>query len=355
MSHPKLDIVGIAKHYGSVAALQPTSLSVAVGEFLTLLGPSGSGKTTLLMMIAGLTSASEGSIRLDGREITSLAAYRRNIGVIFQNYALFPHLSVYENVAFPLRMRRKGEADIHRAVGRALDLVRLGALAERLPRELSGGQQQRVAFARAIVFEPEIVLMDEPLGALDKKLRDELKQEIRKLHHDLGTTVIYVTHDQDEAMLLSDRICLMNNARVEQLDSPIALYERPRTRFAANFIGESNILDGIRVEGGVRVGESLFATAHSDRLPALGEACGILIRPERIALGTEPARGQSFAGIVDSVLDLGGTRRIGVRLIGGERLDATTLGGGARLAEGQGIVVTIDQADVVPLLDEGMR
>jgi putative spermidine/putrescine transport system ATP-binding protein len=329
--------------------LAPTSLAVAPGEFLTLLGPSGSGKTTLLTMIAGLTAASEGSVRLDGKDITALPAYRRNIGVIFQNYALFPHLSVFENLAFPLRMRKRSEAEIGRAVARALELVRLDGYAQRLPRELSGGQQQRVAFARAIVFEPEIVLMDEPLGALDKKLRDELKLEIRKLHRDLGTTVVYVTHDQEEAMLLSDRICLMNNARVEQIGTPIWLYERPATRFAATFLGESNILDGISTVEGIAVGSATFATTHRGRLPPPGRACGLLIRPERIALGAAATGANVFEAAVVTVLELGGTRRIGLRLGSGNCLDAITLGGGVRPVEGERIAGSIDPADVVPL------
>ena len=339
---PKLGIHGLGKRYGGVTALQPTTLDVARGEFLTLLGPSGSGKTTLLMMIAGLTAASTGSVRLDGLDITALPAYRRNIGVVFQNYALFPHLSVFENVAFPLRMRKRDAAGIAAAVGRALELVRLGQMAHRLPRELSGGQQQRVAFARAVVFGPELVLMDEPLGALDKKLRDELKLEIRKLHRELGTTVVYVTHDQEEAMLLSDRICLMNEARVEQVDTPGALYARPATRFAATFLGESNILDGIRTAAGVAVGGLVLPCTDDGRLPGLGAACTVLIRPERIGLGGP------HEGVVETVLELGGTRRMSVRLAAGPCLDVTTLGG-AGPGPGEAVALAIRPADVVPL------
>ena len=339
---PKLAIDGLGKRYGGVTALQPTTLDVARGEFLTLLGPSGSGKTTLLMMIAGLTAATTGAVRLDGQDITALPAYRRNIGVVFQNYALFPHLSVFENVAFPLRMRKQPAPAIAAAVGRALDLVRLGNLADRLPRELSGGQQQRVAFARAVVFGPELVLMDEPLGALDKKLRDELKLEIRRLHRELGTTVVYVTHDQEEAMLLSDRICLMNEARVEQVDTPAALYARPATRFAATFLGESNILDAIRTGDGVALGGLVLPFADDDSLPAVGARCTVLIRPERIGLGGP------HEGVVETVLELGGTRRMSVRLAAGPCLNVTTLGG-AGPASGDTVGLVIDHGSIVPL------
>jgi putative spermidine/putrescine transport system ATP-binding protein len=347
---PKLDIQGVTKRYGEATALRPTSLQVAAGEFLTLLGPSGSGKTTLLMMIAGLTEASGGKILLDGQEITGLPAYRREIGVVFQNYALFPHLDVFENVAFPLRMRKRPDAELKAAVGRALELVRLGHLAGRLPRELSGGQQQRVAFARAIVFDPQLVLMDEPLGALDKKLRDELKLEIRKLHAELKKTIVYVTHDQDEAMLLSDRVCLMNEARVEQIDAPVALYERPRTRFAAGFVGESNLIDGV-VEGGrIRVGERFLATTHGDRLPAEGRPVTILIRPERLRFAAAPDAA-SLQGKVVDVIDLGAVRRLSILGDHAILLSMTVLGGGRPIEIGAEVALTAAPEDVVPLAE----
>ncbi|WP_300302704.1 ABC transporter ATP-binding protein [Ferrovibrio sp.] len=349
MSQPKLDIIGITKRYGHATALEPTSLAVEAGEFMTLLGPSGSGKTTLLMMIAGLTEPSGGVIRLDGSDITALPAYRRNIGVVFQNYALFPHLTVAENVAFPLRMRRQSDDAIRSAVARALDLVRLPHLAARLPRELSGGQQQRVAFARAIVFEPEIVLMDEPLGALDKRLRDELKLEIRRLHRDLGTTIVYVTHDQEEAMLLSDRICLMNNARIEQLDLPTALYERPKTRFAAEFVGESNILTGRVEPAGIVAGGLHLPTAHLSLLPGPGAEASVLIRPERIALGATGERGLAMTGIVTEVIGLGGTRRLVVRVNDAIELTVLTFSGDKPVAAGETVSLTVAAEDIVPL------
>ena len=342
---PKLILRDLTKRYGSSLALEPTSLEVGEGEFLTLLGPSGSGKTTLLMMIAGLTEPSGGTLLLNGRDLTHLPAYRRDIGVVFQNYALFPHLSVFENIAFPLRMRKWAEGEVENAVAEALDLVQLPYLRDRLPRQLSGGQQQRVAFARAIVFKPSLVLMDEPLGALDKKLRDELKLEIRRIHRELKTTIVYVTHDQEEAMLLSDRICLMNNARVEQLDAPLALYERPSTRFSATFLGDSNILEGVAQDSIIRVGGLTLATAHADRLPADGEPIGLMIRPERIRLvavsGGIPAR-------IETVIDLGNTRRISVIAGEGLTLNVVTMGGGTCPSPGEQVGLEIPAADVVP-------
>jgi putative spermidine/putrescine transport system ATP-binding protein len=347
VNRQSLDIVGLTKRYGETVALQPTDLSVRGGEFLTLLGPSGSGKTTLLMMIAGLTAASGGSIRIGGEEVTARPAHHRDIGVVFQNYALFPHLDVFENVAFPLRMRKRPKEEIAAAVGRALELVRLPHLARRLPRELSGGQQQRVAFARAIVFDPAIVLMDEPLGALDKKLRDELKLEIRKLHAELKKTIVYVTHDQDEAMLLSERVCLMNDARVEQLATPTVLYERPATRFAAGFVGESNLLDGVLRDGEIHVGDLRLKTDHVDRLPPDGASVTVLIRPERLEFADVAPN--AIRGTVRDVIDLGATHRFEVLTSTGATLSVTTLGRRRGMRPGDDVVMSVSPSDVVPV------
>ncbi len=346
----RLDVQGLAKSYGGVAALEPVSLAVRRGEFLTLLGPSGSGKTTLLMMIAGLVDPSAGRILIDGSDITTRPAWQRDIGVVFQSYALFPHLSVFDNVAFPLEMRRMPRAEIKRAVGAALDLVRLGPYADRLPRELSGGQQQRVAFARAIVFQPSIVLMDEPLGALDKRLRDELKLEIRRLHRELGATIVYVTHDQDEAMLLSDRICLMNQARIAQLDTPTDLYARPVSRFAAEFLGDSNILAATAAGGQLRLADGQILATRD----AADGAVELLIRPERLVLGRAGQPG--LAAVVETGIDLGGVRQVFLRTAGGMPLRATQLGGGGPGPQaGDRVTATADPADVVVLPDGGGR
>ena len=229
MVSSSLRIHALCKRYGDFVALAPTSLDVAKGEFLTLLGPSGSGKTTLLSLIAGLAHPDEGRILIDGTDVTHSPAYARDIGVVFQNYALFPHMTIEENIAFPLKMRKVSDAEARRRTAEALEMVHLPHVAKRYPRELSGGQQQRIALARCIVYRPSIILMDEPLGALDKKLRDQMQLEIKRIHRELGTTIVYVTHDQEEAMTMSDRICLMNAGAIEQLGTPQDLYFRPRS------------------------------------------------------------------------------------------------------------------------------
>ena len=233
---------GLFKRYGEAVALDGISLVVEPGEFVSLLGPSGSGKTTTLNLIAGFAKPTAGDILMDGRPIAELPPHRRDIGVVFQHYALFPQLTASENVAFPLRRRRVPKPEIRERVTSALEMVELEGLEDRHPRELSGGQQQRVALARAIVFNPRVLLMDEPLGALDRKLRDSLQRQIKRLHQELGITFVYVTHDQDEAMSLSERVAVFNNGRIEQIGTPVELYEQPNSRFVAEFLGESNVL-----------------------------------------------------------------------------------------------------------------
>ena len=242
MPSSSLRIAKLAKRYGEFVALAPTDLEVPEGEFLTLLGPSGSGKTTLLSLIAGLVHPDEGQVLINDADVTYSAPYERDIGMVFQNYALFPHMTIEENIAFPLRMRKIADAEARRRVSEVLELVHLPHVAKRTPRELSGGQQQRIALARCLVYRPSIVLMDEPLGALDKKLRDQMQLEIKRIHRELRTTIVYVTHDQEEAMTMSDRICLMNAGRIEQLGTPDDLYFRPASLFVADFLGESNLL-----------------------------------------------------------------------------------------------------------------
>lgn len=280
----KLETRSLSKRYGKTMALEPTDLQVRNGEFLTLLGPSGSGKTTLLQMIAGLTEPTQGRLLIDGADATDLPAGRRDIGLVFQSYALFPHLTVAENVAYPLRMRRMSSAKAATAVNDALLMVKMDAFGARYPRELSGGQQQRVALARCFVYKPSVILLDEPLGALDKNLREHMQLEIRRLHHDLGATFIYVTHDQEEALAMSDRICLMNQARVEQIGTPHELYDRPASRFAADFLGHSNILDGAVVGDGLQwKGYNLPLPPSEPKAP--GNAA-LLVRPEVAELTT---------------------------------------------------------------------
>jgi len=290
MQGAEVRLEGVVKTFGPVRAVDGVSLTVRAGEFLTLLGPSGSGKTTTLACVAGFAVPTEGEIVVNGRPITFEPPFRRNVGMVFQHYALFPHMSVADNIAFPLRMRRRPAAEIRERVAWALALVQLDGLGGRAPRQLSGGQQQRVALARALVFEPPVLLMDEPLGALDKKLRAEMQLELKHLHMRLGVTVIYVTHDQEEALTLSNRIAVMNRGRVEQLGTPLELYDSPRTRFVAEFLGESNVLEGTVTAGAG--GTPILATRRGLRLPvrtaaAIGETLTLLVRPEKIALALE--------------------------------------------------------------------
>jgi putative spermidine/putrescine transport system ATP-binding protein len=328
---PKLTIRDLRKTYGPVVAIEGASLELREGEFLTLLGPSGSGKTTMLMIIAGLTQPDAGEVWIDGRLATYTPSYKRDIGMVFQNYALFPHLSVYENIAFPLRMRKAPEATIAKEVQRALELVQLPDVGPRLPRALSGGQQQRIALARCIIYRPSIVLMDEPLGALDKKLRDQMKLEIKHLHTELGITVLYVTHDQEEAMIMSDRVCLMNDARIEQVGAPEELYFRPRTTFVADFLGESNLLDAtvLALEGDwamLRTTCGATVRAPSEAGLAAGEPVKLMVRPENMSLlGPGESADNAIEAVLDDVILVGGVTKHYARLRDGAVVSATSL------------------------------
>ncbi|MCZ4354840.1 ABC transporter ATP-binding protein [Roseovarius aestuarii] len=297
-TNAKIRIDGLSKNYGDFTALQPTHLDIPRGELLTLLGPSGSGKTTLLQMVSGLTPATSGRLWIDGADWTGRALHERGMGLVFQHYALFPHMTVAENVAFPLKMRKLPDVDVKRRVAETLEKVQLDAFAHRFPRELSGGQQQRVALARCFVFRPEIILMDEPLGALDKALRETMQLEIRRLHREFETTLIYVTHDQEEALVLSDRICVMNHARVEQVGTPHQIYSDPETLFAATFIGHSNILKG-RIDGVANNGLTRIATGSGNfvgRMGARDTEAGehaLIVRPEQLRLGSANGEGMN--------------------------------------------------------------
>ncbi|MCE2389924.1 MAG: ABC transporter ATP-binding protein [Proteobacteria bacterium] len=296
-------------------------LSVRRGEFLTLLGPSGSGKTTCLMMLAGFEPPSSGSIRIDGRSVHTLPARKRGIGMVFQNYALFPHMTVGDNLAFPLEARGLDREQRRERVERALRLVRLEGLAQRRPGQLSGGQQQRVAIARALVFEPELVLMDEPLGALDRRLREEMQFEIRRIQRSLGVTVLYVTHDQQEAMAMSDRIAVFRGGRIEQIAEPEVLYEEPKRAFVARFIGENNRLRGrvrsregdlCEVETG---GEIVKALPVAECRP--GSETTLVIRPERVNLAPRPGLfANEYEAQIEDIAFLGDHLRIRARLCG---------------------------------------
>ncbi|SMH62942.1 ABC transporter ATP-binding protein [Azospirillum agricola] len=319
MSSSSLTVQGLAKRYGDFVALAPTDLIVPEGEFLTLLGPSGSGKTTLLSLLAGLVQPDEGSVRIGAQDVTYSPPYERDIGVVFQNYALFPHMTIEENIAFPLKMRKVGAEEARKRAREALEMVHLPHVAGRYPKELSGGQQQRIALARCMVYRPSIILMDEPLGALDKKLREHMQLEIKRLHRETGTTVVYVTHDQEEAMTMSDRICLMNAGRIEQLGTPADLYFRPKSLFVADFLGESNILpadargrigDEMEVHlGGQRVPGRALANGHD--LPQ-GSSVHVMVRPQNVAVARaqEGAEGAGVRGRVSDVMVTGSLTKI---------------------------------------------
>ncbi|QRF56782.1 ABC transporter ATP-binding protein [Variovorax sp. UC122_21] len=310
-----IEIRGLAKRFGAVRAVDDVSLSVQPGEFLALLGPSGSGKTSILMSIAGFELPDAGSIAIDGRDVTYLPASQRNLGMVFQKYTLFPHLSVLDNVAFGLKMRGVARAERHRLAEQALATVRLEGYGKRMPAQLSGGQQQRVALARAIVYKPKVLLMDEPLSALDKNLREEMQLEIKRLQSQLGITVVFVTHDQGEALTMADRVAILNQGRIQQLDAPKALYERPRTRFVAGFIGETNFMPAeigplrtqgalVQLPGGASPRE-VRTDALVGRVAAGGRAVAAL-RPEQIVIGS-PEDPAALRATVSGVIYSGST------------------------------------------------
>jgi putative spermidine/putrescine transport system ATP-binding protein len=314
----------VSRYFGAVAAVRDLSLAIDRGEFITLLGPSGSGKTTTLMIIAGFEQADDGEVLIDNDSILRLPPYRRNIGVVFQSYALFPHLTVAQNIGFPLRQRREGRREIARQVANMLEMMQLPGLADRYPRQLSGGQQQRVAIARAIVFSPRLLLMDEPLSALDKKLREELQLEIKRLHATLGITFIHVTHDQREALVMSDRIAVMHEGRLQQVASPGDIYDRPANRFVASFVGEGNFL-----EGAIETDHDLMALRLGTavvRAPAraVDEPSALMVRPEKLSLcaplADAPPETNALAGRVVDVALVGEMHRYAVETDGGPTL-----------------------------------
>ena len=324
---PMVQIKELRKDYGGMTALHETNLEVPAGEFLTLLGPSGSGKTTLLNLIAGMNAPTSGEIVINGRDVTALPAEKRGIGMVFQNYALMPHMTVFENIAFPLQIRRTPKDEIRKRVSEVLEIVQLPHVAHRKPKELSGGQQQRISIARCIVYKPDLILMDEPLGALDKKLREQMQLEIRRIHTELGITMLYVTHDQEEALNMSDRIMLMNAGKVEQLGTPNQLYFEPKTQFAADFIGASSLIDATVAEVGEPArlslpgGEACRSYLH-DRVE-VGVAGKLLLRPEALRLSQDencPPGHNLLRGKILNTLVTGGTSKHFVLLDSGARV-----------------------------------
>jgi spermidine/putrescine ABC transporter ATP-binding subunit len=331
LTKPVVELRGCTRDYGTVRAVDGLDLAVHEGEFLALLGPSGCGKTTTLNLVAGFVEPTAGRILIDGEDVTGRPAHLRGLGVVFQSYALFPHLSVRENVAFGLRERRVPAAEIGRRVGDALELVRLDRHGRQRPAELSGGMQQRVALARALVYRPRVLLLDEPLAALDKKLREEMRVELRAIQRSVGITTVFVTHDQAEALGLADRIAVLNHGRIEQLGAPREIYERPATRFVADFIGASTVLRGHAVAADrVTVAAGTLRVAGGGAWPA-GADVELAIRPERVRLAAGPG---------DNVLDA----RVEGLVYQGAQTEVT-----ARLDDGQRVLVFVTEPAPVPL------
>ena len=357
----EVQLVDLVKRFGDFTAVDGINLKVDSGEFFSLLGPSGCGKTTTLRMIAGFERPTDGQVVLDGVDVATVPPHKRNVNTVFQNYALFPHLNVGDNIAFGLRRKNVDEDQIKRRVAEALDLVHLAGYERRKPNQLSGGQQQRVALARALVNRPNVLLLDEPLGALDLKLRKQLQIELKRVQAEVGITFVYVTHDQEEALTMSDRIAVMNRGKVEQLGSPEELYERPNTRFVADFIGTTNLLSGavessdaasalVRLEGGdscVVAGAGL----------QVGRTVELSVRPESILVkasnGTAPGGVEPIRGQVEQVAYLGGNVQYQVRTNGGLAITALAPKTGQRLPVGSDVDVVWPPAEALVLAGPG--
>jgi putative spermidine/putrescine transport system ATP-binding protein len=334
---------GIDKYFGDFAAVVDLNLTVHSGEFFTLLGPSGSGKTTTLRMLAGLEAATAGDISIDGRSVTDVVPEKRNVGLVFQHYALFPHMTVTDNIRFPLTMRKTPKALVRGKVEKVLRMTQLEDFRGRYPRELSGGQQQRVAVARAFVYDPKILLMDEPLGALDRNLRDRLRLELKALQQRIGATVLYVTHDQDEALALSDRVGVMHRGRLQQVATPVEMYERPVNSFVAKFLGDSVCLGAKRAERGARtaldvegVGGRVLVDQPNDVCD--GETGVMMVRPEKFRVhADEPdaGAGNRLSGTVEATVYLGAVVHVYVRADSGARIQVHSPAGEVRLSAGE--------------------
>ncbi|WP_027052325.1 ABC transporter ATP-binding protein [Mesorhizobium erdmanii] len=353
---PAVEFRDIDIAYGKFVAVRDFSLSIAKGSFVTLLGPSGCGKTTILRSIAGLVDISGGQIMIDGRRVDDVPIYKRNIGLVFQSYALFPHKTVFDNVAFGLKYRNVPKPEIVRRVGKALEMVRLPGSEKKLPSQLSGGQQQRIALARAIVFEPQVLLLDEPLSALDANMREEMRVEIKKIQKETGITAIFVTHDQEEALSMSDRIVVMNQGAVEQIGTPQQVYDTPATAFVADFLGKANMLAGTVSASATAV---LLATGQTvnvacPRPLAQGSKVTVVVRPQKLSVGAA-AGANVLSGRVVSASYLGGSAIYEIDIGGKANIRANAPISGRVLREGEPIDLGFDPGDCVLLDEAGQR
>jgi spermidine/putrescine transport system ATP-binding protein len=345
MAGGQVQLVELVKRFGDFTAVDGINVTVAPGEFFSLLGPSGCGKTTTLRMIAGFERPTEGQVVLDGVDVATVPPHRRNVNTVFQNYALFPHLNVEKNVAFGLKYKEASKEEARRLVGRALELVRLTGFEKRRPNQLSGGQQQRVALARALILNPAVLLLDEPLGALDAKLRKALQIELKAIQEEVGITFVYVTHDQEEALTMSDRLAVMSNGRIEQVGPPKEVYEEPTTAYVADFLGVSNLMDATAygpTDGGctVRLGEFQLVAGQGEP-DAHGEV-KISIRPERVDVQSDGDHGENrIPGMVERIVYVGSTIQLVVNLAPGEKLQALVPNEGDALPFQQGTAVSV--------------
>ena len=356
---PAVEFRDIDIAYGKFVAVRNFSLAIRKGSLVTLLGPSGCGKTTILRSIAGLVDISGGEISIGGRRIDDVPIYKRNIGLVFQSYALFPHKNVFDNVAFGLKYRNVPKADIARKVGEALDMVRLPGSEKKLPSQLSGGQQQRIALARAIVFEPEVLLLDEPLSALDANMREEMRVEIKKIQKATGITAIFVTHDQEEALSMSDQIVVMNAGSMEQIGSPEEVYETPATAFVADFLGKANMLagtvstvDGPKAMVTLAAGQTITVAPPKPLAP--GRAVTVVVRPQKLSVGPS-ATANRLTGRIVTTSYLGGSAIYEIDIGDGTTIRANTQINGSVAREGEAVDVSFDPAACVLLDESGAR
>lgn len=350
-----IELIDVSKEYKEKEVVKSVYLKIGKGEFMTILGPSGAGKTTVLKMIAGFEKTSNGIIKIDGADITSKPTHKRNIGMLFQNYALFPHMTVYENIAFPLTIRKISKREIQKQTGAILERVKLTGYEKRLPRELSGGQQQRVALARALVFNPPILLLDEPMAALDKQLRKHMQMEVKQLQKELGITTVSVTHDQEEALTMATKVCVMKDGRVAQVARPEDIYEKPESDFVAKFIGEANLIRGTVVNAGksdteVKIlGTRVVNVNCNQKFFSKGEEVSILVRPEKICLVEgEDFEGPVFEGVVKQVVYVGEAVKFKVALPSGETAKVKMFSTGAgSVRVGDSVRIGAEEADMV--------